>query len=199
MLKALGIRREDISPYQDYTLENGTYLRLRISDHGVNLSTWHNKNKEQREENPTLPKLNKSTNIAITFAPTEEECKTKRIEFPQKAINKTVVKTNAGNNVKPQFSVGHIQYASWLLDDSDIQQIATAIVEFTNSGVYTDPIGLSSGKVVAWQNTSNLPPKKLTRSAATIKLKESDLRKMIRESIRIVLSEEKKEYGINGY
>lgn len=166
VLKALGISREDISTYKDYVLPNGKYIRLRISDHGINLSTWFNKNKEQRAGNPSLPKLNASTNIAITFAPTGEECKEKGIKFPQKAINKTMVKTDAGNNVKPQFSVGHIQYASWLLSDSNIQQIAAAIVEFTNSGLYTDPIGLSNGKVIAWQNKSNLPPKKLTQSTA---------------------------------
>lgn len=166
VLKALGISREDISTYKDYVLPNGKYIRLRISDHGINLSTWFNKNKEQRAGNPSLPKLNASTNIAITFAPTGEECKEKGIKFPQKAINKTMVKTDAGNNVKPQFSVGHIQYASWLLSDSNIQQIAAAIVEFTNSGLFTDPIGLSNGKVIAWQNTSNLPPKKLTQRTA---------------------------------
>lgn len=166
VLKALGICREDISTYKDYVLPDGKHIRLRISDHGINLSTWYNKNKEQRAGNPSLPKLNASTNIAITFAPTEAECKEKGIEFPQKAINKTRVKTGAGNNVKPQFSVGHIQYASWLLSDSNIQQIAAAIVKFTNSGLYTDPIGLSNGKVIAWQNTSNLPPKKLTQRTA---------------------------------
>lgn len=166
VLKALGISREDISTYKDYVLPNGKYIRLRISDHGINLSTWFNKNKEQRAGNPSLPKLNASTNIAITFAPTGEECKEKGIKFPQKAINKTRVKTGAGNNVKPQFSVGHIQYASWLLCDMDIQQIATAILDCTNTGVYTDPIGLSSGKVIAWQNTSNLPPKQLTQRTA---------------------------------
>ncbi len=166
VLKALGISREDISTYKDYVLPNGKYIRLRISDHGINLSTWFNKNKEQRAGNPSLPKLNASTNIAITFAPTGEECKEKGIQFPQKAINKTMVKTDAGNNVKPQFSVGHIQYASWLLCDMDIQQIAAAILDCINTGVYTDPIGLSSGKVIAWQNTSNLPPKQLTQRTA---------------------------------
>ena len=77
-----------------------------LSDHGVNLSTWFNNNKKQREDDPSLPKLNKNTNIAITFAPYEEECAEKGIVFPQKSINKTMVKTDAGNNVKAQFSVG---------------------------------------------------------------------------------------------
>lgn len=189
VLNSLGLKREDISTYQDYVLPNGLYLRLRISDHGVNLSTWFNKNKEQRDEDPLLPKLNKSTNIAISFAPNEEECAEKGIDFPQKTINKTRVKTDAGNNVKPQFSVGHIQYASWLLTDTDTELIATAIKAFTENGVYTDPLGLSSGKIIAWNDTSNLPPQKLTKSTNTIKLKESELRMMIKECITRTLNE----------
>lgn len=182
VLRAIGVNRKEISTYQDYVLPDGKYLRLRISDHGVNLSTWYNKNKEQREENSMLPKLNSSTNIAITFALTEKECKARGIKFPQKAINKTVVKTNSGNNVKPQFSVGHIQYASWLLDISSIQQIAAAILEFTKSGVFTDPLGSESGKTIVWEDTSNLPPKKLSKSTKTIKLKEFNMREIIQEA-----------------
>ena len=196
VLNYLGLKREDISTYQDYVLPNGLYLRLRISNHGVNLSTWFNKNKEQRDEDPLLPKLNKSTNIAISFAPNEEECAEKGIDFPQKAINKTRVKTDAGNNVKPQFSVGHIQYASWLLTDTDTELIATAIKAFTENGVYTDPFGLSSGKIIAWNDTSNLPPQKLTKSTNTIKLKESDLRNIVKECVCGILNESKKKVRI---
>jgi hypothetical protein len=161
VLEALGLKRENLSTYQDFPLSDDVFLRLRVSDHGVNLSTWYRKNQEQREENPSLPKLHLSTNVAITFAPNKEECAAKGISFPQKAINKTGVKTAAGNNVKPQFSVGHIQYASWLIDDGDIEQIAAAVVAFTQKGFYADPLGLASGKVLAWKDTSNLPPQKL--------------------------------------
>ena len=136
-----------------------------------------------------MPKLNKSTNIAISFAPNEEECAERGIDFPQKAINKTKVKTDAGNNVKPQFSVGQIQYASWLLTDTDAELIATAIKAFTESGTYTDPLGVSSGKIIAWNNTSNMPPKKLTKSTDTIKLRESDLRMMVKECVSRIINE----------
>ena len=168
ILNSLGLKREDISTYQDYPLSDDVFLRLRVSDHGVNLSTWYRHNQRQREENPSLPKLNLSTNIAITFAPNKEECVAKGISFPQKAINKTRVKTAAGNNVKPQFSVGHIQYASWLIDDTDIEQIAAAVVAFTQRGIYADPVGLASGKVLAWKDTSNLPPQKLKDDEVTL-------------------------------
>ena len=199
VLNYLGLEREEISTYQNYILPNGSYLRLRISNHGVNLSTWFKKNKEQRKVDPSLPKLNKSTNIAITFSPNKEECVEKGIDFPQKAINKTNVKTDAGNNVKPQFSVGHIQYASWLLTDNDIELIAAAITVFTESGIYTDPLGLSSGKIVAWNDTSNLPPQKLSKRTNTIKLKESDLRIMVKECVRRFLLESYTKRKVGGF
>ena len=170
ILNVLGINRKSISTYHDYPVSEGIYIRLRVSDHGVNLSTWFKKNKEQRADDPSLPKLNKSTNIAITFAPTENECIAKGIAFPQKAINKTIVKTDSGNNVKPQFSVGHIQYASWLIDKKDIELLSFAIISFTRTGIYIDPLGISSGKVLAWQDTSNLPPLQLKSNTDTIKL-----------------------------
>ena len=169
ILRALGISREDISTYCDYVLPSGTFLRLRISDHGVNLSTWFRKNMKQREENPSLPKLNGSTNVALTFAPNKDECLRKGIAYPQKAINKTSVKTEKGRNVKPQFSVGHIQYASWLLVNSDVEKITRAVIAFIESGIYVDPLGLSRGKILAWQDTSNLPPKKLTLQAGPVR------------------------------
>lgn len=174
ILRTLGISREDISTYRDYVLPNGTYLRLRISDHGVNLSTWFRKNKKQREKDSSLPKLNGSTNVALTFAPNKEECLKKGIEFPQKVINKTSVKSEMGRNVKPQFSVGHIQYASWLMDNSDVEKISSAVIAFTKSGVYVDPLGLSTGKILAWQDTSNLPPKKLTLQTSPVKIGGSE-------------------------
>lgn len=174
ILQVLGIKREDISTYRDYTLPNGAILRLRISDHGVNLSTWFRKNIEQREKNPSLSKLYKSANIALTFAPNKEECIKKGIAFPQKAINKTRVKSETGKNVKPQFSVGHIQYASWRIDNSDVEKISKAVKDFTESGIYTEPLGLMSDKVLAWQDTSNLPPRRILQSTNTIKLAKSE-------------------------
>lgn len=79
VLKSLGVEMRNVSNYQDYTLPNGDLLRLRISDHGINLSTWHRKNKEAREIDPKVPKLDKSTNIAVTFRPTKKECKEKGV------------------------------------------------------------------------------------------------------------------------
>ena len=174
VLKSLGVEMRNVSNYQDYTLPNGDLLRLRISDHGINLSTWHRKNKEAREINPKVPKLDKSTNIAVTFQPTKKECKEKGVAFPQKIINKTQVKTDNGNNVRPQFSVGHICYASWLLSENEINLIIVAITNFVVYGIYYDPIGLDSKKVLAWDDTSNVPPRKITTNTDIMKFKDKN-------------------------
>lgn len=169
ILESLGLKLENDSNYQDFTLSNGDLLRLRISDHGINLSTWHRKNKEARENDPKVPKLDKSINIAITVQPAKEECEEKGVKFPQKVINKTQVKTYKGNNVKPQFSVGHISYSSWLLSKEEIDLIIVAISNFVKSGIYCEPIGLGSGKVLVWDDTSNIPPRKITTNKDIIK------------------------------
>ena len=173
ILGCLGLKREDISTYRDYSLPDGGYLRLRLSDHGVNLSTWYKKNLTARLNDQTVPKLNESTNIAITFSPGKNECEERGIELPQKIINKTKVKTPKGNNVKPQFSVGHISYASWRLTGNEVGLIISALFRFIEEGIYYDPIGLKSGKVLAWEDISNMLPKKLTRSIDTMKLREN--------------------------
>lgn len=54
-----------------------------MSDHGVNLSTWYAKNKDE------IVPLKDSNNVAITILPNRQECEREKIPFPPKAINKT--------------------------------------------------------------------------------------------------------------
>ena len=57
VLNALGIQRTNSSEYETYTVD-GKLLRVRVSDHGVNLSAWYRNN--QNEDVP----LTDSDNIA---------------------------------------------------------------------------------------------------------------------------------------
>lgn len=139
-LKALGLERKNISTYVDFPINQKLYIRLRISDHGLILSTWVKKNMEDRKKN--------------------KECNKKKLRFPIKIINKTMVKTKQGHNVKPQFIIEHYCYLSWLLTESETSSIIYAIKQLSQKGVYIEPLGLKSGKVLMWENISNLPPKK---------------------------------------
>ena len=84
ILSDLGLTRESISTYKEYSLENGCYIRLRISNHGIYLQNWFNANKLKRALDHSLPKLNIGQNLAITFAPNQEECKELNKPFPPK-------------------------------------------------------------------------------------------------------------------
>lgn len=61
VLDALGLQRTNSSEYVTYTAD-GKVLRVRVSDHGVNLSAWYRNN-----EGEVIP-LSNSDNIAFTLA-----------------------------------------------------------------------------------------------------------------------------------
>ncbi len=163
ILSDLGLTRESISTYKEYSLENGCYIRLRISNHGIYLQNWFNANKLKRALDHSLPKLNIGQNLAITFAPNQDECKELNKPFPPKIKNVTKAKTNMGNNVKPQFTVRHICYYTWRLSRDDIVDISKALSTcITIGNHYTEPLSDSS-KHIEWEDTSNLPPKKINK------------------------------------
>lgn len=197
VLSAIGLTRESLSTYKEYTLTNGSYIRLRISNHGIFLQNWFDANKEKRADNPSTPKLNIGQNLAITFAPNEEECIELNIPFPPKIKNVTVAKTDTGKNVKPQFTIRHIAYFTWKLSTEDIEKISAALsLCVTNGSVYSEPLK-DTTKYVEWEDTSNLPPKKITESNThnnmkknTIKLNEQQLRNIVAESTNKVLKED---------
>ena len=162
VLSSLGLTRETLSTYKDYSLPNGEFIRLRISDHGLFLQNWFDSNKRARIHDPSTPKLNTGYNLAITFAPTDVECKEKKLEFPYKIKNVTKAKTVYGNNVKPQFSVRHICYYTWKLDMADINEISKALIMITTKGgEFNQPLN-NPDKSIEWSDISNMPPKRIT-------------------------------------
>ena len=174
ILSALGLTRETLSTYKDYAFDNGRYIRLRISDHGLFLQNWFNINKERRSISPSVPKLNCGQNLAITFAPNQEECIEKSISFPPKIKNVTKAKTESGNNVKPQFTVRHICYFTWELSNNDIKQISSSILKCVSEGdIFNEPLK-DITKMIEWEDTSNLPPKRKTKTTKTTKLEDEN-------------------------
>jgi len=163
VLSALGLKRNALSTYKDYALENGCYIRLRVSNHGLFLQNWFDANKTKRMENPSTPKMNKGQNLAITFAPNEEECNERNTPFPSKIKNVTVAKTSLGNNVKPQFTVRHICYYTWALSAEDINKVSAELIKCVTLGsTFNEPL-IDNRKYIEWEDTSNLPPRRKTR------------------------------------
>lgn len=162
VLNAIGLTRSSISTYQQYQYPNGEYMRLRVSNHGIYLQHWFDKNREARMNGNSVPKLNVGQNIAITFAPNEQECLSMGKCFPMKIKNVTAVKTQYGNNVKPQFKIRHICYYSWMLTQLDIDSISLSLANCISNGTdFKEPLGDMPDKVAEWEVISNLPPIKI--------------------------------------
>ena len=162
VLNAIGLTRTTLSTYQQYQYPNGDYIRLRVSNHGIYLQHWFDKNREARMCGKYVPKLNVGQNIAITFAPNEKECLSMGECFPMKIKNITKVKTQQGNNAKPQFKIRHICYYSWMLTHVDVVSISVSLANCVSKGIdYNEPLGNNPDKVTEWEDTSNLPPIKI--------------------------------------
>lgn len=161
VLQSLGLKRLSLSTYKQYKYPNGKYLRLRISNHGIYLQHWFDINKKARIDGQKVPKLNIGVNIAITFTPNKQECDKMGQNFPMKIKNITNVKTGNGKNAKPQFRVRHFSYNSWLLTKEDISAISSSLLTCVSIGCdYRDPLK-GSGKVLEWEDISNLPPRRI--------------------------------------
>lgn len=90
----------------------------------------------------TPPKLDVGMNLALTFAPNEQECLSMGISFPMKIKNVTTAKTQQGNNVKPQFKIRHICYYSWELTQEDVDSISNSLRNCISSGDdFVEPLG----------------------------------------------------------
>ena len=214
VLQSIGLTRNNLSTYQQYQSSNGDIIRLRISDHGIFLQHWYDKNREARMNGQNTPKLDVGMNLALTFAPNEQECLSMGISFPMKIKNVTTAKTQQGNNVKPQFKIRHICYYSWELTQEDVDSISNSLRNCISSGDdFVEPLGGDPNKVVEWEDTSNLPPQKVSGNTLqqnrnntnntrnnnpikenrhmkqTIRLTESELRNMITESVRKIIKE----------
>ena len=209
VLNAIGLTRENLSTYQQYQYPNGDYMRLRVSNHGIFLQHWFDKNREARINGENVPKLDVGQNLAITFAPNEQECLEMGKPFPMKIKNVTTAKTQHGNNVKPQFKVRHICYYSWMLTPEDVDSISASLSNCIADGVdYNEPLGGNPDKMVEWEDTSNLPPKKvegntlqqnkdnntlnteqyMNNKKQIIRLTEADLHRIVSESVKDLLN-----------
>lgn len=131
VLDALGLQRTNSSEYVTYTAD-GKVLRVRVSDHGVNLSAWYRNN-----EGEVIP-LSNSDNIAFTFLPNRDECKTLNIKFPPKVINKTPVYSDLKTKtpIDYEFTVMHYVYSSWKFTEENLNLLTNAIVNYTTSGKF---------------------------------------------------------------
>ena len=159
ILAALDIHSIGPSIYQSSIGPNGVLLRIRISNHGVNLSTWYVKN-----TNEIIP-LKDSINVAITFLPNKQECEKAKTPFPPKAINKTSVYISKESRIviqdSEEFTVEHYCYKSWRMDDNAVDLVIGAIKGYMINGTFEDPLKEHGNRAAHFSDTSNQAPKKV--------------------------------------
>lgn len=166
------------------------------------MSAWYRNN-----EGEVIP-LSNSDNIAFTFLPNRDECKTLNIKFPPKVINKTPVYSDLKTKtpIDYEFTVMHYVYSSWKFTEEYLNLLTNAIVNYTTSGKFYDPLANTSAKAVLFNDTSNKKPQKIKQNTSeiktenkqynknrnmkqTIKLRESELKRVIAESVKRAINE----------
>lgn len=157
ILNHLNVIKTGNSTYLTHQTITGKYIRLRISDHGVNMSSWYRNNNGE-----DIP-LNESVNISLTFLPNREECLGKGLTFPQKAINKTNVfkGRNSKQIIDYNFTIIHYVYASWKINYQYLELIIESILIFIETGRYVDNLSETSAKPAVFEDVSNKEYKKL--------------------------------------
>lgn len=167
----------DNSYYRVYTIQGYKPIQIRISNHGTHLWTWLD-----RRYAPSS-----SINICIVFAEngsTQSDCKIKKI-------------------LKRGFEVIQYVYNCNILDLNDISLINGAIQNICKNGTYIDPLNntekasqkqilktLNESVGIAANNNNSVEENKNRQyMKQTIKLKESELKRMIYESVRKMISE----------
>lgn len=148
-----------------------------------------------------------TTNICVEFY---EPIKDKNGKVKKNKFQTTVVQ-NAKGSIRP-FSIDVYKYEAKLLDIADIPTIYNAIVSFINNGIYIDPLASTNkvakvisrtAKIVNRKSSNNTETSQPSTSATTsksnsgnlncntIKLKESDLRCIISETIKRIIKDNK--------
>ena len=148
-----------------------------------------------------------TTNICIEFY---EPIRDKNGKIKKNKCQTTVVQ-NAKGNIQP-FTIDVYKYEAKLLDIADIPTIYNAIVSFINNGIYTDPLSSTNkaakvisrtAKIVNRKPSNNTETSQSSTSATTsksnsenlncntMKLKESDLRCIISETIKRIIKDNK--------
>lgn len=156
--------------------------------------------------------------MLLLFLPNRDECKTLNIKFPPKVINKTPVYSDLKTKtpIDYEFTVMHYVYSSWKFTEEYLNLLTNAIVNYTTSGKFIDPLANTSAKAVLFNDTSNKKPQKIKQNTSeiktenkqynnnrnmkrTIRLNESELKRMIAESVKRVLNEQTDKIYTDSY
>lgn len=176
--------RED-SYYRTYNLQNSKPIQVRISNHGTHLWTW-----VDRDYNPTH-----AINICIVFSENGNHNSNVVVDMniKQNKQGKTVV---VGE--RQPFEVMQYVYDCQSLDINDVALINATIQNTPQNGIFKDPLANTPKHAKVYRLTPNQAIETIVENKGyktnrkmkqTIKLNETDLHRLIKESVRQVLKE----------
>ena len=171
--------RKDTSYYRTYTVEGNRPLQARVSNHGTWLWTWYDK-----DYDPSY-----AINTCVVYSENGEDKSDVSVDME--------IKDKQGNVVGERKSFEVIQYVynCQILDDNDAALINQAVQNIWQNKGFKDPLVNTHKHAKVMILRPNETPEIITETKYTnmnkkqIRLTESDLKQIVKESVNKILSE----------
>ena len=179
----------DSSYYRTYTIEGNRPLQARISNHGTWLWTWYDK-----QYDPSY-----AINTCVVYSENGED--NSNIEVDMKIVDKD------GNIIgeKKPFEVTQYVYNCQLLDENDSILINQAVQNIWQNKGYKDPLANTPKHARVMILRPNEEPEIITENKTRynmnklIRLTESDLHRIVKESVQRILKETRLDYDEDNF
>ena len=171
--------RRDTSYYRTYTMEDSRPMQARVSNHGTWLWTWYDK-----DYDPSY-----AINTCVVYSENGEDKSDVSVDME--------IKDEEGNVVgeRKSFEVTQYVYNCQILDDNDAALINQAVQNIWQNKGFKDPLVNTHKHAKVMILRPNETPEIITETKYTnmnkkqIRLTESDLKQIVKESINKILKE----------
>lgn len=171
--------RRDTSYYRTYTMEDSRPMQARVSNHGTWLWTWYDK-----DYDPSY-----AINTCVVYSENGEDKSDVSVDME--------IKDEEGNVVgeRKSFEVTQYVYNCQILDDNDAALINQAVQNIWQNKGFKDPLANTHKHAKVMVLRPNETPEIITEIKYTnmnkkqIRLTESDLKQIVKESVNRVLKE----------
>ena len=171
--------RRDTSYYRTYTMEDSRPMQARVSNHGTWLWTWYDK-----DYDPSY-----AINTCVVYSENGEDKSDVSVDME--------IKDEEGNVVgeRKSFEVTQYVYNCQILDDNDAALINQAVQNIWQNKGFKDPLVNTHKHAKVMILRPNETPEIITETKYTnmnkkqIRLTESDLKQIVKESVNKILNE----------
>ena len=171
--------RRDTSYYRTYTMEDSRPMQARVSNHGTWLWTWYDK-----DYDPSY-----AINTCVVYSENGEDKSDVSVDME--------IKDEEGNVVgeRKSFEVTQYVYNCQILDDNDAALINQAVQNIWQNKGFKDPLANTPKHAKVMILRPNETPEIITETKYTnmnkklIRLTESDLHRIVKQSVNKILKE----------